>query len=510
MAQPANRIKAQVRSLVDRLPEERREPTLALLRNARALAKGNKPTQPLNGKASKPGAKKPKVTTPATDKLVRDVLARGGRTPYPETDPEGTDPTERAAVRAGWQLVDAYERLTTAGAAKVFGHELSAWFAYAEDTIPNLTSWGTTPHQLKGYESRTNRLRFRRTMDFVRPGERIFDVGFGRGYLAGVLMRDRDITAYHGIDILPDHIQSCHAMLEANGFTDRESSFVVGDVYDLKRSDVAAKNADMVICCEVLEHVPDAGAALKKLADALPDGVDLLFSVPLHGRIEGVWGHVSVFDVARLKQMCADAGLYVHHVEPLANVWTIVVASRSPEPSKRVAEATTRPATNVSLPLTSHEDFVDLRGDQFRVQGKAEADIALAPTSGKPYEASVTVTSTNPEKQGKATVSFPVDGLAAVRVFFDVIDFEQLVGAHVRAYKDGKQVAVWRWTRTPKNKAKKRRTALRPGESTATFRSGGYDKGVYEADRVDVTFYVRPGQSASTKLRAAYLPARAK
>lgn len=506
MSPASKNVKSNLVNLVRRLPAPRDEQAIQLLRTARDLAKGNAPKETSsNGKVAYKTAQD--ATDAAAERLVRDVSPRRGRQPYPPLEPEGIDPLERAAVRNGWQLVDAYERLTTKGAQKVFGHELKAWFDYALETVPNLEHWGR-PGELKGYESPTNRLRFRRTMDFVREGERIFDVGFGRGYLAGVLMRDRNISAYHGIDILPEHIGTCQAMLPANGFTDRETSFVVGDVYDLKREDVEAKNADFVICCEVLEHVPDAALALKRLADALPDGADLLFSVPLHGRIEGVWGHVSVFDVARLKQMIADAGLYVHHVEPLANVWTVVVASKSPQPSERVAQATTRPATNVALPLTSNQDFIDVKGEQFSVaQDKtADATVDLTVTAGKTYEARVSVTSTDPTKQGKGTVSFPVDGVASMRVFFDVIDFEELVGAHVRVFKGNKQVAVWRWKRSPKNKSKKRRNALRPGESTPTFKSGGADAGVYKADRVDINFFVKPGQTVSTKLRAAFLP----
>ncbi len=109
----------------------------------------------------------------------------------------------------------------------------------------------------------------------------------------------------------------------------------IGDLYDLTRDRLDELGATFVICCEVLEHVPDAEKALKVLADALPDGAELLFSVPLHGRLEGVWGHVSVFDAARLKQMLDGAGLYAHHVEPLANTWSLVVASRAP--SRRYA-----------------------------------------------------------------------------------------------------------------------------------------------------------------------------
>src|SRR5699024_2685891 len=95
----------------------------------------------------------------------------------------------------------------------------------------------------------------------------------------------------------------------------------------------------------------------KILADVLPEGADLLFSVPLFGRLESVWGHLSVFDVARLKRMLAGAGLIAHHVEPVANTWTFVVASKSSEPSERVRQARSRPPHNVSQPLADKRVF---------------------------------------------------------------------------------------------------------------------------------------------------------
>jgi hypothetical protein len=75
--------------------------------------------------------------------------------------------------------------------------------------------------------------------------------------------------------------------------------------------------------------------------------------------IYNVWGHCTTFDSTRLTEMCEDAGLYVHHVEPVANVWTIVVASRRPEPSSRVKHALTQGLTSSpSIPLADTYNFV--------------------------------------------------------------------------------------------------------------------------------------------------------
>src|SRR5690606_12630269 len=92
----------------------------------------------------------------------------------------------------------------------------------------------------------------------------------------------------------------------------------------------------------------------------LPPQSDLLFSAPLHGRLESVWGHVTVFDVHRLRSMIKRARLVVHHVEPVANTWVMVVASRERAPSQRVLRQSSRPPRNVSRPLVHTYDFVDI------------------------------------------------------------------------------------------------------------------------------------------------------
>lgn len=465
------RLRAQlaqrVRALVRRLPPPRDEAALTVLRGARALLKGTTPTASAAAYAKEQWIREVEKIAPSAEP--------GGARPV---DSESTDPAERSAVRAGWQLVDAYERLSLRAAKRVFGHELDAWYEYARSTVPNLKPWKGAS-ALRVDESDGNRLRFRRTMDFVRPGERVFDVGFGRGYLAGLLLRDRALAAYHGIDIVPRHITATQSMLEANGFTEADVDLRMGDVYELTPEQVAASGADLVICCEVLEHVPDPEKALQALANALPPGTDLLFSVPLHGRLEHVWGHATVFDVARLKAMIGAADLVVHHVEPLANTWTIVVASRNRRGSPRVRDASARPPVNVSVPLTTERDFVD---------------VPASAISG--------------DKQ--RSCEFAVRGLAALRLELKMIDFSHVLEVDVDVYTGSRRVGRWSWQPRREDvatttKPVSRRFALRPGESSATFQAVSFaDLGA--ADRVAVTLSVKPGHTAEFDLRAAYLP----
>ena len=77
-----------------------------------------------------------------------------------------------------------------------------------------------------------------------------------------------------GIELEQRWVDATHTMLATNGLADR-SSVDLGNLYDLTRADVEATGASLVVCCEVVEHVPDPDEAVRTLARALPEGTDL-------------------------------------------------------------------------------------------------------------------------------------------------------------------------------------------------------------------------------------------
>lgn len=416
--------------------------------------------------------------------------------PHP-VDREVADASEAAAVRAGWLLVDAYERLSIAGAEKVFGHELDAWHAYADDTIVPL-------EHPKGFESmemqegKANLLRYRRTMDFARRGDRVFDVGFGRGYLAAQLIKERGVEHYQGIDVEMAYRLQAEALFEANAVAGEAITLEEGDLFELTPEKVAATEASLVICCEVLEHVDDAELALRTLARALPEGADLVFSVPLHGRLESVWGHVSVFDVARLKEMLDGAGLHAHHVEPLANTWCLVVASSSPAPSTRVSEADRRPPIRASVALSEHRVFVDVGSEEVAAFDGGEITVPAVKDPANDIVVCRTASG--------GGVTFPVAGLEAMRIQLDVTNADAVQQFVVRAYAGKTRACTWVWRRTGRQAAARvRRFSLRPGERSGLFVSNGH-RDLERADRVVVVAKMEPGATAEFTVKAAYLP----
>lgn len=423
-------------------------------------------------------------------RLLREV--RDHAQGEPVVDRESTDPSEAAAVRAGWLLLDAYERMSRRAADRVFGHEIEAWHDYAE-TIAEL-NYTLSSGKVLVPENRKNRLRFRRTVDFAREGEVVFDVGFGRGLLAAALIRDRGVRKYFGIDIRDRYAPTATDLFAVNNLAPESLDLQTGDLYDLTKERISATGATFVICCEVLEHVPDAERALKVLADALPDGADLLFSVPMHGRIEGAWGHVSVFDVARLKGMLDGAGLYAHHVEPLANAWSLVVASRDPAGSQRVREATHRPPARVAQPLSAHRDYVYLGADD------------MTPLGGATLERTTRSTSRWQFSDGGG-YSFAVKGLESLRLWFKPNDDTPVDRMEATAYAGEKKVAHWTWKVKPKQLSEgvTLSTALRAGETGMHF-TGDLSAAAHTADRVEVVASTSDGRRGDIKIRVAYLP----
>ena len=422
----------------------------------------------------------------------------------------GSHPLEAAAVRGGWQLVDAYERLGLRDSKKAFGHHLQVCADHARATVENLLPWDGA-RNLNVYQSDNNRLRFRRTLDFVREGETVFDVGFGRGYLCGLLLRDRRIAAYHGIDVVPSYIDYVGNMLEANGFTDENVHVTIGDLYALDRETVAATGATVAVCCEVLEHVPDPEKALRTLADSLPDNTDLIFSVPLYGRLESVWGHCTVFDTARLKKMCEAAGLYVHHIEPLANTWTFVVASRSPEPSSRVHDMARATVPSRAVPMVREFDFVAVEPSKItsgRWVVRADCRIEQGPGG----DVRCVIAGHDParvEPGGQyGGVAFAVRGLIAVRLRLGLPDAAPVRHIYVDLYNGAKRVARWRWQPEPKKleRGRTRRWSFRFGQDTSLFTYFGPGTRGAHVDRVEAFVEVAPGRTTSFTLGAAYLP----
>ncbi len=87
------------------------------------------------------------------------------------------------------------------------------------------------------------------------------EVGCGEGYLAAQLARLG--LSVEAVD--PDPEVVARAARE-RGSGDRAPRFAVGDLFDLAPGSLSG--VDLLVCCEVLEHVAEPAAALDRLAEA--------------------------------------------------------------------------------------------------------------------------------------------------------------------------------------------------------------------------------------------------
>ncbi|EPR15506.1 hypothetical protein M527_24585 [Sphingobium indicum IP26] len=101
-------------------------------------------------------------------------------------------------------------------------------------------------------------------------------------------------------------------------------------------ADEPSAEADLLIACEVLEHIEDDRNALAQWVASVRPGGRLILSVPAHMRMWGirdVWaGHVRRYSRIDLRRLAREVGLQVERIEcygfPLSN-FTDFLANRS-------------------------------------------------------------------------------------------------------------------------------------------------------------------------------------
>lgn len=395
-----------------------------------------------------------------------------------------------------WELIDAYEQLGPSGAKKAFGTSIDRWLQYAIETVPTLAPWQAVETYLNVYESPTNRTRFRRMLDHAVPGDKIVDIGLGWGYQTGIFMRDSGFKSYTGIEIDDQLIPSIEQMIAVNDFDRSSVELRLGDLYSLTPRDLA--DATLVMCCEVIEHVPDPEKALMVLGEALPSEADLLISVPLYRRLDNVWGHYNVFDAVRLRTMIAEAGLHVHYVQPVANTWAMALLARHEEPCERARIAASRGPE--IQPRAKYRGFtdIDLAGAEAVSHGELDATISNVDGGVR-----CRVKERRPSAAGSAGVRIPVPGLKAGRIELGLDDIADVNDVTITGYVGSDRVAQWTW-----EPAKRPSTADRKSFLFYADHSGHFFKLVSaqtpgKIDHAEIAVRLKPGGTAQITVHRA-------
>jgi SAM-dependent methyltransferase len=152
------------------------------------------------------------------------------------------------------------------------------------------------------------------TIDFDRlepaPDDRVLDIGCGEGRHVHAAALE-DVAAVVGLDRDPSNLRTArkdHDEYVAPE-TDVPVALLAGDALRLPFDDDVF---DLVLCTEVLEHLPDYEAALDELRRVCAPGGTLAVSVPRAGPERVCWalsdayhevegGHVRIFDREELR-----------------------------------------------------------------------------------------------------------------------------------------------------------------------------------------------------------------
>ena len=161
------------------------------------------------------------------------------------------------------------------------------------------------------------------TVDFnrldIKPGYRILDVGCGSGRHCCEASRFKDVTVF-GVDINVDDVAQAKNRLEFHKQVGEHGGgpccTFVADITSLPfKNDFF----DLVICSEVLEHIPKQKTAIDEILRVLKPGKNLVVSVPRFWPERICWalskeyynvtgGHIRIYRKKKLISLLESAG----------------------------------------------------------------------------------------------------------------------------------------------------------------------------------------------------------
>jgi SAM-dependent methyltransferase len=113
------------------------------------------------------------------------------------------------------------------------------------------------------------------------PGRvgRVLELGCGRGDTLVMLKAERGYDWAAGIELVPDAAEIARGRLDA---------VYVGDI-EIMDLPVPAASIDLVLCLDVLEHLRDPWAVVRRLATFMRPGAALVASIPNVRSYEVLW-----------------------------------------------------------------------------------------------------------------------------------------------------------------------------------------------------------------------------
>ncbi|HOM30006.1 MAG TPA: class I SAM-dependent methyltransferase [Deltaproteobacteria bacterium] len=162
------------------------------------------------------------------------------------------------------------------------------------------------------------------TVDFSRielkPGSRVLDAGCGAGRHLAEAFRARGVSVV-GVDInKEDALKALNTTKIMRHAGEDGGGLALVTVSDVTRLPFKDASFDVVICSEVLEHIPEHTRAIEEIVRVLKPGKSLVVSVPRYLPERICWalseeyhtekgGHVRIYKTSELVALLERAGL---------------------------------------------------------------------------------------------------------------------------------------------------------------------------------------------------------
>lgn len=132
--------------------------------------------------------------------------------------------------------------------------------------------WENISNDLKKHQLHENQ-QYRLIVDLTAKGK-ILDVGCGDGVLSHLLAKNG--SEVHGIDLSKTAISLAKARTRTDDYIKRPK-FFVDSMYTYKPK----IKYDVIILCDVIEHIPDASSAIKNLKKLIKQNGQIIITTPL-------------------------------------------------------------------------------------------------------------------------------------------------------------------------------------------------------------------------------------
>ena len=166
--------------------------------------------------------------------------------------------------------------------------------------------------------------RIAKVLDQISVHENILELGCGYGYLAGVLIKNRDPLWYVGVDIDPKAILSCNGMLTVNKLSGN-NSFILGDAIKILNY---AQKPSVVLCVETLEHVADYNSLIHTAFSFLDSTNRAIISVPRYNIMTKVKGHINNFKNDFFPVLFEKNNFQLINTQNVCNMWNSYTIKR--------------------------------------------------------------------------------------------------------------------------------------------------------------------------------------